>query len=395
MTVAKRCANFLWWLFILRPIDHCAQVTSRKTDTSRVLVAFPARIGDSVIWLDGARAIREIYPAPQWHITLLSDPAFASLAAMQPQFDSVWEFDRVRYWSSPLYRFRMDRQMAVGDFSVVINPAPWPDQYHVDSVVSVSAARTRVGWYIESERDSRAARIMRRWRARQYTKTFNPPAPARSMFQLNECFVRALGARSFKAHSPVLVVDRRLAQVAPNLPFYVLCPGASEPIKRWPVENFAKLADGIFSATGAKGVVCGSNGDAQLARDLCSQVHAPIVNLTGQLNLAELAALFTRASLVIANDSGPFHVAAASGAPALCVLGDGSFGWCAPYDVSLDDGRSPPRAIWHEMDCYKCDWECIYHPPDLEPAPCIANVKVERVTSEALALMRERASTGR
>lgn len=391
MRFGNRYANLLWWLFVLHPIDYFARVATPKTNASRVLVAFPARIGDSVIWLDAAKAVREIYPAPQWHITLLSDPAFAGLAAMQPQFDSVWEFDRARYWASPRYRFQIDRRVAGGGFSVVINPAAWPDQYHVDSVVSVSAAPERVGWYIESERDSLAARMMRVWRGRQYTKALNPPASEFSMLERNELFVRELGARWFKSCTPVLMVGRLPAQAAPNPPFFVLCPGASEAIRRWPTEKFASLADRIFSATGMTGVVCGSKDEAQLSRDLCSQVQGPVVNLTGKLNLAELAALFANASLVVANESGPFHVAAASGVPTLCILGGGRFGWCAPYDAPVADGGSLPSSVWHEMDCYKCDWQCIHHPAEGEPAPCIANVEVERVASEALALLRERA----
>jgi hypothetical protein len=133
--------------------------------------------------------------------------------------------------------------------------------------------------------------------------------------------------------------------------------------------------------------VCGAASETDTALKLQSLAHVPIMDLTGKLDLVRLAALFARAALVIANDSGPLHLAAASGAPSLCVLGGGTFGWCVAYDVPPAEGRSLPRAVWHKMDCYGCGWRCVFQPKGAECAPCLAQVGVNQILDEALRIL--------
>ncbi len=79
--------------------------------------------------------------------------------------------------------------------------------------------------------------------------------------------------------------------------------------------------------------VCGAANEVEAALELQSLVHAPVVNLAGKLDLVRLVALFARAALVVANDFGPLHLVAASGAPSLCVLGGGTCTMCLPLRI--------------------------------------------------------------
>ena len=99
-----------------------------------------------------------------------------------------------------------------------------------------------------------------------------------------------------------------------------LNPGASEASKRWPVTHFARLADEL-SAHGLTSILVGSAAD----RDTCTQVAeaarcAP-VNLAGRTALAQAARLLAQCTLLVSNDTGAVHLAAAVGTPVVGVFG--------------------------------------------------------------------------
>ena len=386
----RRYLTFLRWL-ILQPVNWLVPRHKIATKSRAILVVHPCRIGDVILWLDAARGLRELYPAPAHRIVLITDSASASLMRSQPYFDCVLEMDRERFSRSPLYRWQTLRRIAGEGFSLALNPAAWQDYYVADSIIGASVAAVKVGWSLWPDAHSPGERLMRVWRARKYTRLLPMPAERNGILQLNSEFLHALGHTSFVAHAPNLNLDHKIDAVADSPPYYVLCPGAIDPIRRWPPERFAAVAKGIFAATGMRGSICGSIADKQLAIAICKLTDAPLSDLTGSLSLEQFAQFAAGASLVVANDSGPLHVAAASGAPTLCIVGGGTFGWCVPYDCPPGEGTYLPQAVWHPMDCFGCNWRCIFKLSSREAAPCVVNVSAEEAITAALAIL---ASTG-
>jgi ADP-heptose:LPS heptosyltransferase len=136
-----------------------------------------------------------------------------------------------------------------------------------------------------------------------------------------------------------------------------------------------------------RGTICGSSAEKRLAISICKLADTPLSDLTGSQSLEQFAQFAAGASLVISNDSGALHVAAASGAPTLCILGGGTFGWCVPYDVPPQEGMYLPQAIWHPMECFGCNWRCVFKISPRDTAPCIANVSAGEATTAALAIL--------
>lgn len=101
--------------------------------------------------------------------------------------------------------------------------------------------------------------------------------------------------------------------------FAVIHPSASDKTKMWPAEKFAELAKTWRVASHWIGI--GDHKASEQIQTISKVSGLPIVNLCGKLSLGMLAALFEKAEIVISNDSGPAHIAAAVGAPTISIFG--------------------------------------------------------------------------
>jgi heptosyltransferase-2 len=131
--------------------------------------------------------------------------------------------------------------------------------------------------------------------------------------------------------APALVVDdsrRRAALERLGLESSVravaLCPGAEYgPAKRWPARHFARLAAAL-AAEGWRSWVVGSASEAALGEEIVRSSGGACANLCGRTQLAEAIAVLASAALVVTNDSGLMHVAAALGRPLVALYGSSS-----------------------------------------------------------------------
>lgn len=121
----------------------------------------------------------------------------------------------------------------------------------------------------------------------------------------------------------------------------VLNPGAGKPAKRWPVERFGELATRLTRQASARVLVLWGPGEQAAARTIA---EAPGAVLAPPTDLETLVAVVRRASIVVAADTGPLHVAAAVGVPCVGLYGPTSAARNGPYGaghrtLSAPDGR--------------------------------------------------------
>ncbi|MDP8959540.1 MAG: lipopolysaccharide heptosyltransferase II [Actinomycetota bacterium] len=96
-------------------------------------------------------------------------------------------------------------------------------------------------------------------------------------------------------------------------PWVVVHPGATAPSRRYPWEHFVQVAGGLGGELGCQVVFTGTEPERELVEQIRSLVEGPTFSLVGRLDLAELAALLSVAPLMVSNNTGPAHVAAAVG----------------------------------------------------------------------------------
>ena len=153
--------------------------------------------------------------------------------------------------------------------------------------------------------------------------------------------------------------------------YAVLHVGSQLPSRRWPPERFAEVGDEL-AAEGLRIVLTGSAGEAPLTRRALRHMREPGIDLAGRTTLGTLGAVIAGARLLVCNDTGVSHIAAATGTPSVVVAcGSDPRRW-APLERELH------RVLCHEVACRPCAHrECpIGH-------PCASGVLARDVVGEA------------
>lgn len=137
------------------------------------------------------------------------------------------------------------------------------------------------------------------------------------------------------------------AQAIDGAPYVCLHPGARFLSRRWRTDRFAAVGDALYR-TGRQVVITGTESEAPLARQVAEAMQAPAINLAGRTSLGAMAALVAGCSLLVCNDTGVSHLAAAVGAPSVVVVTGSDPARWAPID------RCKHRVVMAPISCRPC-----------------------------------------
>lgn len=113
--------------------------------------------------------------------------------------------------------------------------------------------------------------------------------------------------------------------------YAIVHPGSRAGDRRWPSAAFARAADAL-SFEGLAVVVTGTEAERSVVEDVCAAARGTPVNLCGQTTLGTLAALIDGAAIVVTNDTGPSHIAAALRTPSVVLFSASDPARWAPID---------------------------------------------------------------
>jgi heptosyltransferase-2 len=131
-------------------------------------------------------------------------------------------------------------------------------------------------------------------------------------------------------------------------PLVTVCPGSTNSrAKRWPAERFAAVADMLAEGFGAEVVLVGAAEESDISGEVARLMRARPVVLTGKTDLPQTAAVLRAADLLVTNDTGPAHVAAAVGCPVVVIFGPTNPETTRPFSATAEVVRRPP-------DCAPC-----------------------------------------
>jgi ADP-heptose:LPS heptosyltransferase len=135
-------------------------------------------------------------------------------------------------------------------------------------------------------------------------------------------------------------------------PWVAVHPGATDPRRRWPPARFATVLDRLATA-GARPVLVGAPDERDVADEVLAATVSGVVDLTGLTGLGELAGVLGRCAVVIANDSGPLHLAHAVGTATVGLY------WCGNAINAAPPRRTASRPLlsW-TVHCPECGTDC-------------------------------------
>jgi heptosyltransferase-2 len=123
-----------------------------------------------------------------------------------------------------------------------------------------------------------------------------------------------------------------------------LCPGSiNSRAKRWPAESYAVLADRCIDTLGAQILLIGSKEELEVSQQVADRMHNKPIVLTGQTDIAAVVAILSIADMLITNDTGPAHIAAALGRPTLVIFGPTNPVTTRPFSPFAEIIRHPPE----------------------------------------------------
>ena len=371
-------------------------------DAPRILIRGVNWLGDAVMTTPALLRLREKFPAA--HITILTPEKLRELWINHPAINEAISF------SAGESVFSIGNKLCAGKFDLALalpnsprsaleifiagiprrigHARPWRN-FFLTQVVAPRAGAMKMRKRSESE-------IHRLISQNPEPRIQNPKAPktAHQIFEyLN--LAAALGANP-ELHAPQLFVTPQEIAAAKikfglekiSSPIFGLNPGAEYgPAKRWPTEKFIAAATEVQQRTNCTWLLFGGKGDLQLCKRIESDIQNSkfkIQNFSGQTTLRELMSLLKCCHVLLTNDTGPMHVAAALGTPVVVPFGSTSPELTGPGLPG--DARN--QLLKSDAPCSPCFLrEC---PIDFR---CMNGISFERVVEAVLEIHRRGAET--
>ncbi len=348
--------------------------TGRETGIGKIAVLRANGIGDFIFALPALQALRSTYPEAEivllglpWHKTFLSGRRSpVDRVVVVPHYEGVREEPGVAEEPGAQAQFFEQMRTEGFDLAVQIHGGGAFSNPFINSI----GAELTIGL---KERD--APRL-----DRYIPYVYWQPEILRFLE-----VVGLVGAfpPSLEPHLEVTREDLLEAyRVVPphGGPLAVMHSGAGDTRRRWPPQRFAEVADRL-SEEGMRIVLTGDSGEHDLTGAVRESMHHDALDVAGRLSLGGLAGLLSTADLVVANDSGPLHLAEAVGAWTVGIY------WCGNLINAEPITRATRRAVlsWR-LTCPACGTNCLTGSCE-HGESFVADAAVHDVIEEALDLL--------
>lgn len=278
---------------------------------------------------------------PRWAIDVVAIPAVAPIFRRMPEVSAVIEADFQHGRLGLRQRWRLGRSLAGKYVQAFTLPNSWKSAL----VPFFADVPLRAGYVGESRfglinlrHDNPKKDAGRTPMARFYARLADLPGKE-VQAELPECTLHV---------DPLAVIAAKVALgLKPLERLVALCPGAEYgPAKRWPTEHFAQTAARL-KAAGMTPIVLGTQKDAPTGLSIEQLSNGAALNLAGKTTLDEAVNLIAGSVMVVTNDSGLMHVAAALDRPQIALFGSSS-----PLHTPPRSARA--QVIYKSLECSPC-----------------------------------------
>lgn len=316
-------------------------------DARHVLAIRLDSLGDVLMCTPAIRAIKE--SNEHRALTLLTSASGAAGADHVPEIDAVLRYDAP--WMKPMcgglpHDLRIIEAMRAERFDAAViftsysqSPLPAAMLCRLAGIPLTLAHCRENAYHLISHRvpDAEPEKMVRHevqrqldlvasvgWQSHDSSLSFKVPQAA-----------------ALRAHT--LLCDHG---IFPHTDYLVLHPGASAPSRRYPVQQWVELADSLYERLQLPILLTGSGSERELVEQIATRCRAAVITLAGSLSLGELGAVIQMARVIVANNTGPAHMAAALCTPIVSLY--------ALTNPQHTPWQVPCRVLYHEVPCRLC-----------------------------------------
>ena len=319
----------------------------------KILILKPSSLGDVIQALPVLRLLKLRFPGSEifWWI----DSALAPLLEGDPDLAGIVRFER-RRWASPVHWPEMLRSLR------------WLREQNFDVVIDLQclARSGAFAWLANGKL------LIGLDEVREGARGFYDIAVRRASFYTHavDWYLSVLPPLGVPVHNkfqwlperPAVTAELKRKWPGGHAPLIALQPGARWATKRWPAENFAELVRlAAINFPAARFAILGDAGDKPLGEIIARVLPERCWNLCGETSLPETVEWLRLCDLMVTNDTGPMHVAAALGKPVIALFGPTEPRRTGPYG-QLEN------ALRIDLPCSPC-FQRILHPRKTERVP--------------------------
>jgi heptosyltransferase-2 len=313
-------------------------------EIERVVVRGTNWVGDSVMTVPALRALRRVLPNAK--ITLVLRPNAKGLFVDSDFVDDILVYDRRNFLSV----FSQVREWRKRKFDLAVL---FQNAFEAALIPYLAGVPLRLGYATESRQSLLSHPItVPEWRSTRHEVFYYLyliTALEQSLYQTSS-ICEADPDASLEISAERKAEASNLLQshgVKAERSTVVLCPGSiNSRAKRWPAESFAALADRLLGE-GRQVVLVGSKKELDVTNKVIGAMKQKPLVLTGKTTVDELTAILAVSDLLVTNDTGPAHIAAALGRPTLVIFGPTNPLTTRPFSGQAEILRHPP-------DCAPC-----------------------------------------
>jgi heptosyltransferase-2 len=351
----------------------------------KILIRGVNWVGDAVLSIPAMRAVRRLFP--EAHITLLATPWVSPVYSEVEYLDEILEYEKNgihKGWAG-LGRLAADLKQRRFDMAILLQNA---------FEAALLTWRARIPLRIGYARDGRSLLLTHPCKidsgVRQVHQVYYylgilsglgliAPKP----WEQSELPTStSIGIR--KADRNAAISMLRANGIQEGDVVVSINPGAFYgEAKRWLPDRYAAVADALANRHGARIIILGAPNDMETVRTVAANMSSHPVILAGQTTLGQLMGLLKESDLLITNDSGPMHLAAALDVPQLAIFGSTS-------EVATGPLSNNATVIKHPVDCNPCFLrKC---PTDFH---CMKEIAVAQVLEAADRILEKNRNRGR
>lgn len=356
-----------------------------KVDNNNIFIIRFAHIGDFCIWLDSAKAFRELYPGKKITFLTYSYKNITDLAEATGYFDEVISFD-----TEGFKRIDALKHASCLEGEVIINANPSRSLLS-DLFVLAVHVNNRIAQ--QSDVTEMSKRMLKRSN-KIYDKVV--PCDLEEMELVkNAEFIRGLGLKSFRGgmfEIPEISCEIEI----PYERYMVVFPDADAEIKMWNYKNFAEVIKKTIVKYQYKCLLLGGGKFEYVGAKIKDLVQDPnCVNLMGKTTLPQCIQLVRNAQFVVSNDTGGAHIAAGVGTPCIVLAVGWNRGRFFPYKLEKTKEKDVlPIDVVADVECLGCGIENInrYNPAcGIDGIPrCVSENTPEKILEKIKEIMERK-----